>query len=187
MKKAGERRIGRRGVEPGLVAVVFLGLFVYAWKGIQPHLLYYGFGVFTAYPVFSWEGSFLRTAFRTPGGPLNALVALLAQTYRSPSLGALAIVVVSGTLFAGAQRLLRSIQGGRLRDFAWIPAILALMIYNRYEDPLPTLLAMSLSAWMAVLYIAIPKNTLTARTGVFLRRYTTWPADGLSSSPVPYV
>lgn len=168
MKKAGERRIGRRGVEPGLVAVVFLGLFVYAWKGIQPHLLYYGFGVFTAYPVFSWEGSFLRTAFRTPGGALNALAALLAQMYRSPSLGALVIVVVSGTLFAGAQRLLRSIQGGRLRDLAWIPAILALMIYNRYEDPLPTLLAMSLSAWMAVLYIAIPKNTLTARTGVFL-------------------
>jgi hypothetical protein len=196
MKMAGERRIGRRGVEPGLVAAVFLGLFIYAWKGIQTHLLYSGFGIFTAYPVFLWEGSFLRTAFRNPGGFVNAITALLAQTYRSSSLGALVIAVVLGVLLAGVRHLLRSIQAASKKgesdlysstkssgrsaaarrgsislknvDLAWIPAILALMIYNRYDDPLATLLAMSLSAWMAILYIAIPKNTLTARAGVFL-------------------
>lgn len=195
MKMAGERRIGRRGVESGLVAAVFLGLFMYVWKGTQTHLLYYGFGIFTAYPVFLWEGSFLRIVLGIPGGVVNAITALLAQTYRNPSLGALTIVVVLCVLFAGLRRLLRSIRAASEKgesglhsstmvhgthlparsfgvppvfDLAWIPAILALMIYNRYEDPLPTLLAMSLSAWMAVLYIAIPKNTVPARAGVFL-------------------
>ena len=165
---AAESRVDRRGLELWLRAVLFLGLFLYVWQGIQSHLLYYGFGVFTAYPVFSWESSFLRTRFSTPGGPLAALAALLAQTYRSPSLGALVIVAVTGMLFLGTQRLLRSMGAGKLRDLAWVPPILALMIYGRYDNPLPVLLAMGLSIWVAILYGSVAIKTLPVRLGVFL-------------------
>jgi hypothetical protein len=163
-----ESRVDGRGLEFWLRVVLFLGLFVYVWKGIQPHLLYYGFGVFTAYPVFSWESSFLRALFSTPAGPLGALAALLAQTYRSPSLGALVIVAVVGALFMGTQRLLHSVGAGKLRDLAWVPPILALMVYSRYDNPLPVLLAIGLSVWMAILYGSIPMKTLPVRLGVFL-------------------
>jgi hypothetical protein len=168
MRMAHESRGDRRGLELWLRAVIFLGLFIYVWKGIQPHLLYYGFGVFTAYPVFSWEGSFLRALFSTPAGPLGALAAVLAQTYRSPSLGALVIVAVVGVLFMGTQRLLHSMGAGKLRDLAWVPPILALMIYSRYDNPLPVLLAIGLSVWMAILYGSVPMKTLPVRLGVFL-------------------
>ena len=68
MSMAHESRVDRWRLELWLRAVLFLGLFVYVWQGIQPHLLYYGFGVFTAYPVFSWDSSFLRTTIQHSRG-----------------------------------------------------------------------------------------------------------------------
>lgn len=164
MKMASE---GRRGLELWLWAGLFLGLLVYVWKGIRPEWLHSGFGVFAAYPVFAWEGSFLRAALGRPGGTLSALAALLAQTYRSPLLGALVIVTISGALFAGVLRLLRSMQAGRLADFAWAPVIGPLMILSRYDNPLPILLALALSIWMAALYQAAPMKGLPMRAGAF--------------------
>jgi len=156
-------------LEACLLAVIFLGLFVYLWKGIEPHLLYYGFGVFTAYPVVVWEGSFLRAAFSTPGGPAGALAALLAQSYCQAWLGALTVAAILGGLLLGVQHLLRSRQAGRFRDLAWVPLLLALMIYSDYyEDPLPVLLTVGLSVWTAVLYDALPMRTSRGRAGSFL-------------------
>jgi hypothetical protein len=149
-------------------AVILLGLFAYVWQGIGSHLLYYGFGVFTAYPVFSWDSAFLRSAFTTPGGTVKAAAALLAQTYRSPSLGAMAIVAVLGLLSLGVRRMLKSMHADKLRDLAWGPPILALAIYHRYDDPLPVLLAIGLSVWMAILFDSVPMRTLPARLGLFL-------------------
>jgi len=164
-----ESRLGRQGLEPWLWGVIFLGLFTYIWKGIEPPLLYYGFGVFTAYPVFSLEGSFLRMTFSTPGGPLSALATLLAQSYQIAWLGALAIAAILGVLFLGIQRLLQSMQAGKFRDLAWVPLLLALTIYNHhYENPLPALLAIGLSVWIAILYGALAVRTLSARAGLFL-------------------
>jgi hypothetical protein len=168
MSRAAESRVDRRRLKLWLGAVLFLGLFLYAWQGIQSHLLYYGFGVFTAYPVFSWDSSFLQARFSTPGGPVNAAAALLVQAYRSPALGALVMIAVAGVLFLGTQRLLRSMGAGKLRDLAWVPPILALMIYSRYDNPLPALLAIGLSLWMAILYGSVGTKTLPVRLGAFL-------------------
>ncbi len=168
------REMAREGIldhsrlESCLSAGIFLGLFIYLWKGIESHLLYYGFGVFTAYPLFSWEGPFLRATFSTPGGPIRALAALLAQSYSRAWLGALSIVAALGVLFLGIQYLLRTGRAGKLRDLAWIPLLLALTIYNYYENPLPVLLAVGLSIWTAILYDALPAKTPCCRTGSFL-------------------
>jgi hypothetical protein len=155
-------------LESCLSAGIFLGLFVYLWKGIEPHLLYYGFGVFTAYPIVSWEGPFLRATFSTPGGPIRALADLLAQSYSQAWLGALTITAALVVLFLGIRYLLRAVRAGWLRDFAWIPLLLALTIYNYYENPLPVLLAVGLSVWTAILYDALPVKTPCGRTGLFL-------------------
>ena len=168
------REMAREGIldhsrlESCLSTGIFLGLFIYLWKGIEPHLLYYGFGVFTAYPIVSWEGPFLRATFSTPGGPIRALAALLAQSYSQAWLGALTIAAALGVLFLGIQYLLRTGRAGRLRDLAWVPLLLALTIYNYYENPLPVLLAVGLSVWTAILYDALPVKTPCGRTGSFL-------------------
>ncbi|MGE5297083.1 MAG: DUF6057 family protein, partial [Solirubrobacterales bacterium] len=151
-----------------LWAVVFLGGFLYVWKGIQSHLLYYGFGVFAAYPTFSWQVDSLGATFGVPGGPVGALAALLAQSYRNPLLGAVVIVAVAGTLLAGVRRLLAAIQAEKFRDSAWASVVVALMIYNRYDDPMASLLAMGVSVWLAALYLSIPLRTTPVRAGAFL-------------------
>jgi hypothetical protein len=156
-------------LERCLAGALFLALFVYLWKGIELHLLYHGFGAFTAYPVFCWEGSFLRATFRTPGAPVRALSALLAQSYSQAWLGALTVTALLGVLWLGIQRLLRSGQAGKFRDLAWVPPLLTLMIYNDYyEDPLPILLAVGLAVWTAVFYGVLPARTAPGRAGLFL-------------------
>ncbi len=161
--------LDHHGLESCLAAVLFLGLFVYLWQGIEPHLLYYGFGVFTAYPIVAWEGAFFHAAFSTPGGPTRALAALLAQSYSQSWLGALTVAVILGVLWLGVQHLLRSRRAGRFRDLAWVPLLLALMIYSDYyEDPLPVLLTVGLSVWTAILYDAFGARTLRGRAGSFL-------------------
>ncbi len=159
----------QRRLESCLSGVLFLGCFLYLWKGIGPHLLYYGFGVFAAYPTVSLEGSFLRSTFSTPGGPVAALVALLAQSYAHAWLGALTITVVLGVLFLGVRRLLRSMQAGKFRDLAWVPVLLALTIFNNYyENPLPVLLTVGLSIWAAVLHETLAMKAPPARAASFL-------------------
>jgi hypothetical protein len=156
-------------LESCLSAVLFLGLFVYLWKGIEPHLLYSGFGVFTAYPVVSWEGSFWRATFRTAGGPVRALAALLAQSYSRSWLGATTVTILLGLFWLGIRHLLRRGRAGRFRDLAWVPLLPALMIYSDYyEDPLPVLLTVGLAVWTAVLYDALGTRTARGRAGLFL-------------------
>ncbi len=154
-------------LECWLHGVLLLGLFLYVWHGVKTQLLYYGFGVFAPYPVFSWESTFLHGVFTTPGGVLSAVAALLAQTYRLDWLGAVTVTILLGALFAGV-RCLPGLKASSLRDLAWVPVILSLMIYTRYDNPLPILLAITWSAWMAVLYQAIPMKTPWRRGTVFL-------------------
>lgn len=159
----------RRRLEIGLSAVVFLGLFVYLWKGIEPHLLYYGFGVFTAYPIVFVDRSLLCAAFSTPSGPVGVLDALLAQSYSHSLSGALVIAVILGAVLLGIRRLLQFGRAEKFRDLAWIPLLLALTIYNNYyENPLRTLLGVGLSIWTAILYNALPARTSAGRAGSFL-------------------
>ncbi|HNS22726.1 MAG TPA: DUF6057 family protein [Sedimentisphaerales bacterium] len=161
---ARESILDHRRLESGLSAAVFLGLFVYLWKGIEPHLLYYGFGVFAAHPIVSLDGSFLRDTLSTPGGPAGALAALLAQSYAWSWLGALTIAALLGVLFLGIRRLLRLGRAERFRDLAWVPALLAMTVYSfYYENPLPALLAVTLSVWAAILYAGLPTKTLPSR------------------------
>jgi hypothetical protein len=156
-------------LESCLSGILFLGCFLYLWKGIGPHLLYYGFGVFAAHPTVLLEGSFLRAAFSTPGGPAAALAALLAQSYAHAWLGALIVTAVLGVLFAGIRRLLRFGQAGKFRDLAWVPVLSALTIFNNYyENPLPVLLTVGLSIWAAVLHEGLAPKAPPARTASFL-------------------
>ncbi len=161
---ARESTLNHRRLESCLSAAIFLGLVLYLWKGIEPHLLYWGFGVFATYPIVS-----VRDTFSTPGGPLVTLAALLAQSYSSAWLGAVTVAIILGLLFLGIRFLLRSGRAERFRDLAWVPLLLALVIYNNYyENPLPVLLTVVLSVWVAILYNVLPARTPSRRAGLFL-------------------
>ena len=147
--------------------LLFLAIFVYLWQGVGTHLLYYGFGVFADYPVFSWSSSFFQTSFSAPGKPLQALGAWLANGFYSAWLGALIIVLVLAWVFLGIRCLLQSIRAGRFRDLAWGPPVIALVLCNRYENPLNALLGIGTSVWLVLLYGRISLRSLCARAVIF--------------------
>jgi hypothetical protein len=111
-----------------------------------------------------------RSSGRTchAGGVAASSAALLAQTYRVPALGALGITAALAAVALGLRRLLHTMQADKLRDLAWAPAILALAIFNQYDDPLSILLRIGTSIWTAVLYRSIPLKAPAARVGTFL-------------------
>ena len=151
--------------------VVFAGLFAYLWKGLEPHLLYYGFGVFGEYPQFSWDAMFLEARFAAPGGPLKVLTGFLAQWYYQSWLGAVIIVAVLWVLFLGTRRLLRQVGAEGGRDWAFLPPLLGLFVYNCYDHPLQALLAVSASVWLAVLHLSVPVKNAAIRIATFAFLY----------------
>jgi hypothetical protein len=146
----------RRGLAHALVAVLFGGLFVYLWKAIEPHLLYYGFGVFSEFPQFSWDPAFLGSRLSTPGGAIGLLTHFLAQWYYLSWLGAIILVASLWVLFEGTRQVLRRLgKGGGLMP-AFAAPLLAVMVLNRYDHPLQAVLAVSASAWLAAAYLSLP-------------------------------
>jgi hypothetical protein len=151
--------------------MVFTGLFVYIWKGIQPHLLYYGFGVLSPYPLFSWDGDFLRLQLSSPGGPVSVLSRFLSQYYYQSWMGAGIIVAALWLVFMGTRQLLLWAGVNRGRDLAFVLPLIALAMVNRYDHPLQVVLAIGMSVWIAVLYLALPTGDVVARTGAFALLY----------------
>jgi hypothetical protein len=151
-----EGQSARQGPLRALVAVLFAALFVYLWRAIEPHLLYYGFGVFSDFPQFSWDPAFLGSRMSLPGGPISLLANFLAQWYYLSWLGAIILVTSLWVLFEGTRQVLRRLgQGGGLMP-AFAAPLVAVMVLNRYDHPLQAVLAVSVTAWLAAAYLSLP-------------------------------
>jgi hypothetical protein len=154
-----------------VAGLVFIGLFVTIWKAVQPHLLYYGFGVFEPFPLFSMDGLFLDARLHTVAGPLSLLTGFLSQWYYASWLGASIIVAVLLLLFAATRRLLLLAGADHSRDLAFVPLLPALVMVNRYDHPLQAMLAVGLAVWMAVLYLSWLADRATLRVALFAVLY----------------
>jgi hypothetical protein len=157
-------RCGGSGWAAGLL---FAGLFLYLWLGLGSHLLYYGFGVFTAAPVFLWEAAFWRSAWSAPGEPVRALAALAAAGYAQSWLGALLMVAAMALPFLGLRRLLADRRMASWADLAWGMPLLGLMLFNRCDDAVPDLLGLGLALWTAVLFLRRTPRGPAARAVLF--------------------
>jgi hypothetical protein len=155
-----------------LAGLIFIGLFVYIWKAVQPHLLYYGFGVFGPFPLFSTDRLFLDARLHAAAGPLSLLVGFLSQWYYQSWLGASIIVAALLLLFAATRRLLRQAGADHSRDLAFVPPLLALVMVSQYDHPLQAVLAVALAVWMAAMYLSWPADTTMLRVALFAVLYT---------------
>jgi hypothetical protein len=155
------------GVPEWPAGLLFAGLFFYLWLGLGPLLLFYGFGVFTAAPVFIRDAAFLRSAWSAPGEPIRALAALAAAGYGCPWLGALAMVTAMAIPFLGLRCLLTDLRLKSFVDLAWGPPLLGLMLFNRCDDAVPDLLGLGLALWTAVLFLRRAPRRPAVRMGVF--------------------
>jgi len=141
---AGLSRLGRLPAATwgGLwMVLLFVGVFFYTARVIDPPVIYHGFGVYTDWPVFKVGGAFLRDCLAECGGPLRYVTGFLSQWFYYRWLGALVITATAAGLYAMVRLAVRS-WGSLFSHGLGLAAALALLVCaNQYDPVLGTGLA----------------------------------------------
>jgi len=143
--------------EEALVSgTVFVLLYLYLVLVIDTHLIYDGFWKLAAYPSFLAEWRFLRTFFTYPGGPIECASRFLSQCYYYAWLGALIVAAMTWGICRCFAALIALAGGRRARVMPYAPALLVLVMYNRWDNPLATCLALLAALLFSVVYETTP-------------------------------
>jgi hypothetical protein len=125
----------------------FSAYFLYIAVVVRPDFLYHALitdGGYV-YPPFLTGLDFFTDALRYPGGIAWYLSSFLFQTYANPWLGALTVSAAAFCSFTLSRAMIREFFGFPLDLFAYAPAMVALVVMNRYGDPMPLLVNYDLS------------------------------------------
>jgi len=158
-------RSGRSALRP---AAFVAFLYLYVWLAVDPALAYHGYWLTLAFPVYrtTWEFAADRLAY--PGGAAEYLGAFLSQLYRLSWLGALVICAVAGLLSLTTWGYLRALRGSAPRILHYAPALLFVVIYNRYRNPLAPALAALVAMACVWVYARAPMRGTARRLALFL-------------------
>ncbi len=149
--------------------LAFFGLvYLATWLWIGPELIYYGFWISTAFPVFSTDRAFLQERLAFPGGAVDWLAALLCQSFHSAWLGAAVITAGAALLVLAAYAYLASLARRRPTFLHYVPALMVLLLFARYVNALPAAVALLTVAALAGAYARIPANKSWARGALFV-------------------
>jgi hypothetical protein len=169
--------------------IFFVCLYLYIWLFIEPRLIYHCFGTFIPYPAFSVGLDFLISSLSHPGGVIEYAGGFLSQLYYFSWLGALVITATAWLMYLAATICVRHVAdtsrqvrlltlrrpqgyegqaGKRLKIICYIPAIMLLVIHNRYDSHLTTFLSLLATLWFTVIYSKLSLRSSFARASVFL-------------------
>jgi len=157
----------------------FVCFYLYVWLLIEPRLIYHGFETsFMAYPAFSVDLEFLTNSLSHPGGMVEYAGGLLSQLYYFSWLGALIVTVVAWLMYIATRILIRlsapvparpQVRTGQiLKLVCYIPAVMLLMMHNRYDIQLIAFIALLAALWFSVAYESLSLRSSISRTAVFL-------------------
>lgn len=139
--------------------VVFFSLFyTYLWRVVELHLLFHGAGQITHFPSFYTTWDFFVQHASVPGGPANYLAAFLSQLFHDSWLGALVVTIQAWTLGLCITRMLRAATQRSWWPIRYVPALLLLAVYSRYQYFFPTTVALSLALALACVYERISRQ-----------------------------
>jgi hypothetical protein len=142
-------------LRPISICLFWVAYFLYIAVVVRPDFLYNALitdGGYV-YPPFLSDFGFFTDALHYPGGLAWYLSCFLFQTYANPWLGALIILAVSFCSFALSRTMIHRFFGFSFEIIAYTPAIIALIVMNRYGDPFPLLINYNLSLAFTLLTI----------------------------------
>ncbi len=164
-----EQKLSWRNRNIPVGSIVFFACFyLYVWLFIEPRLIYHSFGASIAYPAFSADWEFLKSSLSYPGGIVEYIGGFLSQLYYFSWLGALVVTAAAFSMYLAARVLVRPLAGQTLKIICYIPAIMLLIIHNRYDSHLTTFLSLSAALWFTVAYEKLSLRSSAARVVVFL-------------------
>lgn len=111
----------------------FLVCFVCLWKWVEVSLIYHSAGLVKDFPSFYWGWEFARDFQTRPGGFVEYLSALLAQSLYSSWFGALVLTSQAVLICLGLGHFLSRLGLRAVSWMGWIPALLLLGIYSKYR------------------------------------------------------
>jgi len=152
-----------------IIRTVFFSLFyLYLWLVVKPHLIYYGCGEITNFPVFYKGWAFFNEVVPHPGGPIKYLSDFLSQLLYYSWAGALVLTVHALLICVFTGYYLKKIGITRPRIISIIPAFLLLITYNGYTYHFTTALALLAALVFACIYVRISLKDKVLNVLLFL-------------------
>lgn len=150
-------------------SVLFFGLlFLWIRLGVNPALIYHGYWITERFPLLSWDIAFFGEFLTYPGGPVAYVSALLCQFYYFPWVGALIVTLVAWVLCLATRVFIESVSGTRPHALHFAPAVLLVLLYGRYANPLGTALALSAAMFCVCLYVRMALRAALPRLAAFV-------------------
>ncbi len=142
--------------------VFFFLFYLYVWLRIDPSLIYHAHGMIP-FPVFTPGGEFLEGFLTYPGGIIEYTSAFFSQFFYFSHLGSIIITFAAGLICIAAGMFVSKMGDTRFSAVIYIPAILMLLVYNRYIYCLADCLGLLVILFFLWIYF------LTARRKAFIR------------------
>ena len=146
-----------------LLAVVFVALLAsHVYVNIGPHVLYQADETLTEakvipiFPVYLRGSGFLRPFLKICGGPIEYVGASLSQYYSTPISAAAVLVLVAVGLFLLTGSVLSMMGGQAGSVLRFVPAVLLVVIWNRYTFVLADQLALLGALLVVCVYHRLP-------------------------------
>ncbi len=148
-----EQRTSRVG-GVDLLAFVFFYIcyYLYLLKIVRTDLIYQSFGRLCKFPEFSKGLLFLREHLGVPGGLLEYAEGLLSQCYYHSWLGGLIVTLIAVCLSVCVVIFFRSKSAKGSAYACFVPAVVLLIPFNRYDHQLPAILSITLAVVCFVVY-----------------------------------
>lgn len=159
---------GRKRNLPVASIIFFICTYLYVSLVIDSRLIYHSFGTIIAYPAFSVDWEFFKNSLSYPGGVAEYVGNFLSQLYYFSWLGAAIITAVALLLYFAAKILVKSSVGARSKLISYVPVVILLMIYNRYDNQMISFITFLAALWFTVAYVKVEARKSYACVIVFL-------------------
>ncbi len=148
--------------------IFFACTYLYVLLIIESRLIYHSFGTFITYPAFSVDREFFKSSLKYPGGIVEYIGGFLSQLYYFSWLGALIVTAIALIIYIAARILVRLSAGDRLKLISYIPVVILLMVYSRYDNQVNTFIALSVALWLLVVYEKLIVRSSAAAAAKFI-------------------
>jgi len=146
----------------------FAFFYLYFAFGIDLRLLYHGGGLVDGFPCFYSGWGFFRSFLAYPGGMIEYLSALLAQSFFHSWLGAAVMTGQAWGSWVCAGCILRAFGTVRLRGLRYLAPLVLVGVYCRYGFPFVTTMGLLAALAAACLYGKLDRRSEGGTVAVFL-------------------
>ncbi|MEJ2701501.1 MAG: DUF6057 family protein, partial [Sedimentisphaerales bacterium] len=149
-------------------AAFFVFFYLYLAFAVDLRLLYHGGGLIDNFPVFYRGWDFLKEFLAYPGGSVEYLSALLAQSFYYSWLGSAIVTVQALTICLCTDYVARKVGAPRLRGLRFLGPLVLLALYCQYAFHFPTTMGLSLSLVSFCFYLRFTPRKATLAALFFL-------------------